>query len=175
MPICGAIHPDHPATARFPAVSCSRQVGNHPEHTGSHIIKDGWESEWLDWPNESYVPPPPGPAERRAKLHEMASRVPPEVRLARTDDPGTSHEAIKTYSRTRYRTRLGKVADYLVNHLGQWVDAVHFTDDEVGGFAGTRRLRELREDYGWDVVTRQHPDKPNTWQHMLRTMPRVED
>lgn len=171
MLICGAINPDEPA------VSCSRSPGNHPEHSGSRIIKNGWEAEWVDWPNEGYEPPPPGPGAHRAQLREMASRVPPEVRLARSDDPRAAREAAKVYSRTRYKTRLGKVADLLMNNVGVWINAVRFADEEVGGFAGTRRLRELREEYGWDIQTRKHPDpnKPNTHQHCLMSMPRIED
>lgn len=159
---------------------CSRKAGNHPLHTGSRSEpQPGGYSRLVfqDWPNEDYKPPPPSPGAHRGRLKEMASRVPPEVRLARTDDPGVSHEAARIYSRTRYKTRLGKVANLLLNNIGQWIDAVRFVDEEVGGFAGTRRLRELRESYGWNIETRRHPDpnKPNTHQHRLVEMPEIND
>jgi len=178
---CGAPHPEREG------MICERRPGNHPQHTGSHTIvvsmglaadqQPYQRQDFLDWPNESYTPPPPGPGAHRTRLKEMASRVPPEVRLARTDDPGVSHEAIKTYSRTRYKTRLGQVAALLLNNIGVWIDAVRFANEEVGGFAGTRRLRELREEYGWKIETRKHPDpnKPNTHQHCLVEMPETTD
>jgi len=64
-----------------------------------------------------------------------------------------------------------------MNNVGVWIDAVRFVDEEVGGFAGTRRLRELREEYGWNIATRRHPDpsKPNTHQHCLLSPPEIED
>jgi hypothetical protein len=174
MGACGQRHPDHPD------VVCQLGVP-HPAHTGRHLeLSPG--SKWvrpnyIDWPNEDYKPPAPGPGAHKRQLKELASQVPPENRLARGDDPGAAHEAIRTYSRTRYKTRLGKVANFFLNHLGEWHDAVRFVDEEVGGFAGTRRVRELREEYGWDIEIRKHPDpaKPNTHQYRLNRMPEIID
>lgn len=49
---------------------------------------------------------------------------------------------------------------------GAWVDAPDLATPEVGGFGGTRRMRELRQ-MGWDIETRQKPGDPNVWQHRL--------
>lgn len=180
MSSCGA---EHPVVL---GVICERAPGNHPEHTGTKppfapaiplALQPYRRPEWFSWPNESYKPPPGGPGAHKGRLKELASQVPPEKRLTRSDDPGAAHEAIKTYSRTRYKTRLGKVANFFLNHLGEWHDAVRFVDEEVGGFAGTRRVRELREEYGWDIEIRKHPDlnKPNTHQYRLARLPEIVD
>lgn len=169
---------EHP---KLPGVVCERRADNHPQHTGRDQQSPPgatWTRPvYVDWPNESYKPPGPSPDGARRRLRELASQVPPEGKLVRGDDPGAAHEAIKTYARTRYKTRLGKVASLFLNSLGQWHDAVRFVDEEVGGFAGTRRVRELRDEYGWDIEIRKHPDpnKPNTHQYRLRSMPEIID
>lgn len=89
-------------------------------------------------------------------------RPPPVVR---TDDPASAHVAAERYEPKRDSAK-GRVLAYLRERIGQWVDAPELTRPEVGGFAGTRRLRELR-DVGWPIETRPKPDATNTWQHRL--------
>jgi hypothetical protein len=89
----------------------------------------------------------------------------PPSSFVRTNDPGTSHEAIVRYEPKR-ETAKGKVLAYLRERMLMWVDAPALTAPEVGGFAGTRRLRELRDD-GYPIETRLKPGTTNTWQHRL--------
>lgn len=165
---CEDEHPDHVG------VFCNRPAPStgHPEHSG---LLPG--TGYIDWPNEHYVPPTSTkPGAHSELLTGLASQVKQSdaQRLAAGDGPETSVEAAKVYARTNRKTRLGKVAEYLLNHAGEWVDAAHFASDEVGGFAGTRRLRELREDYHWPISTRKHPVKTNTWQHRLDFRPNLD-
>lgn len=85
--------------------------------------------------------------------------------IVRTEDPDTAHEAAERYEPKRDSAK-GRVLGYLRERLDQWVDAPELTHDSVGGFAGTRRLRELRE-AGWPIETRPKPGYTNTWQHRL--------
>ena len=101
----------------------------------------------------------PKPVEERV---DRGKRPPP---IVRTDDPGTAHEAAQRYQPKRDSAK-GRVLAYLQQRIGQWVDAPELVTPEVGGFAGTRRMRELR-DVGWPIETRPKPDGSNTWQHRL--------
>lgn len=89
----------------------------------------------------------------------------PPPPIVGTDDPETSKEAAERYEPKR-DTAKGRVLVYLQARIGQWVDAPELTTEAVGGFAGTRRLRELREQ-GWPIDTRPKPGAENTWQHRL--------
>src|SRR5438132_625231 len=144
MPSCNEEHPTELG------VHCNKPAPRtgHEEHSGPQFVQG--RAQYLDWPNEDYVPPPPRPGSTKGKLTALADRVKVSEdqltvnRISSVD--GASQEAAKVYARTNRKTRLGKVAEYLLGHVGEWVDAAHFADDEVGGFAGTRRLRELREE-----------------------------
>lgn len=83
----------------------------------------------------------------------------------RTDDPLNSHVAERASAPARGSKREAVLA-YLQGRKGDWVDAPELATPEVGGFAGTRRLRELR-DMGWDIETRQKPGSATVWQHRL--------
>lgn len=85
--------------------------------------------------------------------------------LSRFTDPVTSHEAEAAYEPKRASAK-GRVLALLRERRGHWIDAVAFTASDVGGFAGTRRLRELR-DAGHPIETRRKPGSPSTWQHRL--------
>lgn len=171
MAICGAPHP------QLEGVACliKQERGTHSPHT--------------DWEHPPW--PDPEIEERRkllkgnrkvkkgatARLHkkvtdsrkqnleaerEAAAAALPNVRA---DDAETAQEAADRYEPKRGTAR-ARVLDYLRARTGEWVDAPELTDPSVGGFGGTRRLRELRE-VGWPIETRPKPDTTNTWQHRL--------
>lgn len=124
---------------------------------------------------------------KRASIHgntnqqilDAARRTKPELRagpimwdydsgsslLVRHDDPANAHQAIENYE-PRRNTAKARVLACLRSRRGEWIDAVEFTAPEIGGFAGTRRLRELRE-AGCPIETRPSPGQPNVWQHRL--------
>lgn len=164
---CGAQHPDEPER------TCVR-TGSHANHTDGRV---SWEnSEEYErrshWPTPGKKPGKKGVDSQTAlQVQEMANGVaglpgsrPPE-HFVRTDDPDTSHRAMASYEPKR-ATAKGRVLFYLRQHRGDWIDAPVLTDPAIGGFGGTRRLRELRED-GFPIETRQKPGDPNTWQHRI--------
>jgi hypothetical protein len=145
---------------------CNKSA-SHQQHSG-YLDQHGY----IDWVNEEYVPPPAKPGAHGALLKQLTAQVPRP--MVRKDDPPTAHQAISSYQ-PNLKTRKGAVAQYLIRHLGQWIDAPTFAHEDVGGFAGTRRLRELREDHGWPISTREKPGHPNLWQHRLDEMPEAGD
>lgn len=86
-------------------------------------------------------------------------------RFARANGPATSIAAALTYEPTR-NTRKSVVANYLLDHVGEWINADTF--NTIGGRAGDRRMRELRQD-GWNIETRR--SSGNTYQHRLVKSP----
>ena len=111
--------------------------------------------------------PAPEPETIR-RIEGMSQRTDPERHvnpLYRTSDPDTSKEAAQRYEPKR-DTAKARVLEYLRARPRMWVDAPELTSPEVGGFAGTRRLRELRDD-GWPIETQPKPGATNTWQHRL--------
>jgi hypothetical protein len=86
-------------------------------------------------------------------------------RFARAAGPATSISAAAVYEPVR-NTRKTAVANYLLEHEGEWIDAATFND--VGGRAGDRRMRELRQD-GWKIETRRVAG--NSYQHRLAKAP----
>lgn len=70
------------------------------------------------------------------------------------------------YTPTR-DTSKAAVANYLLDHVGQWIDTATF--ETVGGVSGTRRMRELREN-GWAISSRRAPGG-TTRQHRLTKAP----
>lgn len=166
MGTCDVEHPDHVG------VYCNRPIPStgHPEHSGLMSAVG-----YIDWSNEHYVPPPAMPGAHDKLLKDLAAQVKDsEAGSASPEGPETFVDAAKVYGRSHRKTRLGKVAEYLLDHPGEWLDATRFASDEVGGFAGTRRLRELREDYHWPISTCRHPDKISTWQHRLDYVPDID-
>lgn len=87
------------------------------------------------------------------------------TRFARANGPASSIAAAVAYEPTR-NTNKTVIANYLLDHEGQWIDAATFND--IGGRAGDRRMRELRQD-GWKIETRRVG--ANTYQHRLVTAP----
>lgn len=117
---------------------CYQQHG----HQGDHASLDANDTV-VRWPSSLGSPPP----------------------IARTNDPINSHVAAEQIEPTRGSKRAA-VLDYLRQHMDDWVDAPGLATQDVGGFGGTRRMRELRQ-MGWNIETRQKPNSPNTWQHRL--------
>lgn len=111
--------------------------------------------------NKRAHPDPDQPAPVPPGLDRGKSPVP----IVRNADPSTAHVAAARFQPKRDSAK-GRVLAYLQARLGEWVDAPELTAREVGGFAGTRRMRELRE-VGWPIETRPHPDGSNVWQHRL--------
>lgn len=170
---CGAVNGD--------GVACTLSADPHRDHLAVKHVNH--QPVYIEWPNESFV----DPREARQQAAEQAQKARQTVkdaaatmrgierRLARSEDSTTAKDAATAYVAARaHKTRLGKVAKYLIDNVGLWIDAVDFTDSEVGGFAGTRRLRELREEYGWKIETRRKPGSATAWQHRLTELPPPE-
>jgi len=153
---CGLANPDAPEQ------KCILPPGIH-----HHMDGEGhdWADEVADKRNDRIRTRPRTKKEHEARMRELAGVSRPAREFVRQDDPDTSHQAMALYEPKR-GTAKGRVLFYLREHLGEWVDAPAFHQPEVGGFAGTRRLRELRED-GWPIETRPKPGSENTWQHRL--------
>lgn len=172
MRACGAVHPER-------GVIC-QEIDEHPVHL---VSLPAYPPEYVTWVNDTYVSPQDA-REQAAQQVRDARQVAKDgaaatsavaQRLARAEDPGTAKEAAEAYVAAQaHTTRLGKVAKHLIDNVGIWVDAVTFTHTDVGGFAGTRRLRELREEYGWNIETRRKPGSAVAWQHRLVELPPTE-
>ena len=69
-------------------------------------------------------------------------------------------------------SRREQVLKALQDANGAWVDGPDLANAEVGGSEGLKRLRELREQDGWDIRKRKHPD-PNRdiYQYRLAPVP----
>lgn len=89
------------------------------------------------------------------------------TKFARKTGPINSRVAATKYEPNRV-SRKAAVAVFLLNNEGEWFDAQTFND--VGGRAGDRRMRELRQD-GWKIETRQKPGASNVYQHRLAKAP----
>lgn len=89
------------------------------------------------------------------------------TKFARTNGPINSIDAAVAYEPVR-NTRKTIVANYLLDHIGEWIDAETF--NEIGGRAGDRRMRELRQD-GWQIETRLSPSQFRAYQHRLIKVP----
>jgi len=157
---CGDEHPDHPGIFCTKSQPC----------WGVHFNNDALRERGIGvWPSTPY----PSKKSRKSEAADITNNAEPEVHtgppsartLRRNNDPSNSHEAIERYEPKRGTAR-ERVLTYLRAHIGEWVDAPALTTFEVGGFGGTRRLRELR-DMGWPIETRPSPDGTNTWQHRL--------
>jgi hypothetical protein len=145
-PLCGDPHPDSPE------VTCDKHVPCYYFHAS--------RTAGISWGTQPDPPPKERTTKQRAEIDKMADRA-----RNRGKTSGNSVAALKAYE-PYLETAKGRVLDYLHSRANNWVDAVELTTEEVGGFAGTRRLRELREE-GWEIETRPSPGAPNVWQHRL--------
>lgn len=89
------------------------------------------------------------------------------TKFAHANGPRSSISAALMYEPTR-DTRKTIVANYLLDHQGEWIDASTFND--IAGRAGDRRMRELRQD-GWNIDTRVSPLGGRVYQHRLVKAP----
>lgn len=87
------------------------------------------------------------------------------TRFARANGPLNSITAAHRYEPTR-NTNKTVVANYLLDREGEWISAATFND--IGGRAGDRRMRELRQD-GWHIETRNVGG--SSYQHRLAKAP----
>lgn len=65
----------------------------------------------------------------------------------------------------------GRVAALLKQHAGQWVRGTVIASAAVGGSEGLRRLRDLRNKFGWRIEQRRMPDST---EREYRYVPRIE-
>jgi hypothetical protein len=150
-------HEPHPT---LEGVLCDKQTHGYGPHSS--------KKDRQDWAG---VPIPVVTKSSKAKIADAINTASPEthtgppIGLVRNSDPPNSHEAIASYEPYR-GTAKERVLGYLAEHMGQWVDAPDLTAPGIGGFAGTRRLRELRDE-GYLIETRRKPEESNTWQHRL--------
>src|ERR1019366_3919227 len=65
-------------------------------------------------------------------------------------------------------SRKEQVLQVLVEVGGQWVDGPGLANENVGGSEGLKRLRELRDEDGYGIEARRHPDPERSiWQYRL--------
>lgn len=166
-PGCGAPHPEHPD------VFCGRDDTCVEYHLAT-IPQADMSTKPITWPSDIKRPTREPDRKKasgmkdRAKAGSASTGDPKAVwqpPIVGTDDPANSHLAAERIEPMR-GTRRAQVLDSLRAAKGQWVDAPNLATEEVGGFGGTRRMRELR-DMGWDIETRPKPGATNTWQHRL--------
>lgn len=93
---------------------------------------------------------------RPHERHEVTAN-----KFARSAGPVSSINAAIAYEPTRH-TNKTIVANYLLDHAGEWIPASTFND--IAGRAGDRRMRELRQD-GWEIETRRAAG--NLYEHRL--------
>jgi hypothetical protein len=82
-----------------------------------------------------------------------------------SDDPWESHVAAERIQPQR-DTRKFHVLRALRRRHGEWLPGHVFTQPEVGGSEGLRRLRELRAD-GWPIERRPSPKSASSWEYRL--------
>lgn len=140
----------------------------HPNHLAMVHQPDTWEPERVSWENTEYRSPQQfGEQARHAKvLIETRAREAREI-IARD----TPQKPLGSAAGQRKRTRLGQVANLLVNNVGIWIDGYRLETQEIGGSSGLRRVRELRDDYGWVIENRPHPTHSSTDQYRLVELP----
>lgn len=87
-------------------------------------------------------------------LDAMVAELDPrgESRLARANDPSSSHEGARRIEPKR-GTRKAEVLSRLLADPGVWVPAEDLHTASCGGSEGLRRIRELRRD-GWNIEVR---------------------
>jgi hypothetical protein len=155
MTICAAAHPD------LPGLSCilNRTERGHPEHVAMRYTEGRSQPEQERWPNPDYR----APADLKAQGRQVRAAIEVQAAAVRSQLPsGRPKPVLK-------KTRLGQVANLLVNNVGVWIDGHRLETQQIGGSSGLRRLRELRDDYGWNII--QRPTEGSTDQYMLVEMP----
>lgn len=87
-------------------------------------------------------------------------------KMARRSDPGTSKVAAERVAPALH-SRQEEVLTRLRRAEGGWVDGDDMARPDCGGSEGKRRLRELREELGWPIEARPHPERATSWQYRL--------
>jgi hypothetical protein len=156
MSRCPARHPDT-------GLQCADDADPHP---GDHYATEGGGAVWSN-------PDRVDPARARQRLAEQGQAAVGLARegaavmrkMARTSDSDATHKAAETYVLSGARNRvIDRVARLLEARQGDWVDATEF--DRLAK-SGERRMRELRDDYGWPIEIRDKPGAINAYQHRL--------
>ena len=128
---CEALHPSGARCNR----SGTGEQANHVEHTT--LIGN----ELTDWPNENYKAPAirskGGSAHTRDRLKKMAARI--------KADPG------QRYYLPDSKTRLGRVALFMVERLGEPIFLFEIETEDIGGAGVEKRVVQLRDGFGWPI------------------------
>lgn len=140
MPACRRPHPERP---ELHCVLPATERG-HRDHVA--VDYSSGRAEHVLWPDPEF----------RARPEDTRTFTAQAAALMRSG-PATLPPLI---TKTGRRTRLGQVANLLVNHVGEWLDGARFSAGELEGSDGLRRLRQLEEDYGWRIEERPSPAGP---------------
>lgn len=162
MDLCNAVHPDHPELA----CALERTERGHPLHLALRPVVGRSQPDEYVWPDPNYRSQHEIREQGRtakATIDTAAAAVRQEIRRNRQQVP------LGLQPGQRKKTRLGQVANVLVNNVGVWIDGHRLETVEVGGSSGLRRLRELRDDYGWNIE--QRPTNTSTDQYRLVELP----
>lgn len=162
MTACATKHPE------IDGVSCilPRSERGHPEHLAMRYVPGRSEPEHLMWADPHYRSPQDLRDQGRhvkVVIEESAAVVRQEIRRL------TPQQPLGLAPGQRKKTRLGQVANMLVNNVGMWIEGHRLETVEIGGSSGLRRLRELRDDYGWNIE--QRPTDNSTDQYRLVELP----
>lgn len=177
-PVCGAEHPEREG------VHCMRPVDQCFVY---HLSEEpGPYGGTLDvhWSNPKEKPKPEkesnpskakGIADRVRGGKVPADSLPhsPSHKLYEAEGPLTSKIAAERTEVTR-QGQLRQTAEFLDAHVGEWIPGTAFNTPEVGGQDGTRRVRELRDDYNWPIENRPMKDS-TTWEYRLAPLAELAD
>lgn len=154
---CAALHPELPGVACILAAS---QRG-HPWHVAMRYTEGRSQPEQVRWADEGYRSPQDAREQsRQAKVTIDIGADQVRAQIAAQD---RAHPPVLKAGQ-RKRTRLGQVANLLATNVGQWVDGHRLETVEIGGSSGLRRVRELRDDYGWHIIQRPVPGSTDQYQ-----------
>jgi hypothetical protein len=159
---CATKHPDRPE------LSCilPRTERGHREHLAMVYVPGRSQPDSVTWPDLDYR----SPEFYRQQGQEAAQRIQSGAVLVREQIRlNTPQRPLGRAAGQRKKTRLGQVANLLVNNVGVWIDGHRLATVEIGGSEGLKRLRELRDDYGWHIENRPVPN--STDQYRLVELP----
>jgi hypothetical protein len=156
---CGAKHPEHPELA------CVLDTARpHPLHLVTRYA-DG-SAQPMSWANPEYQ----SPHQRADQSQQAGATIKHHAAAVRQQI--AQQQPLGSVRDQRKKTRLGQVASLLVNNVGTWIEGHRLETIEVGGSSGLRRVRELRDEYGWKIVNEPDPDHPgSTDRYMLVELP----
>lgn len=162
MATCATKHPEQPMLACI----LVRSERGHPHHLALRYIEGRSQPEQVMWPDLDYR----SSQDLREQSRQASSTIARHADTLRQKIlDSTPQKPLGLRPGQRKKTRLGQVANLLVNNVGVWIDGHRLETVEVGGSSGLRRLRELRDDYGWNID--QRPTATSTDQYRLVELP----